>query len=102
MSMSPYAPHADGSPSPTNIGAAGAEGDSSSSDKEIEGDESRSDLEETVSGSFDMKETIRAYVDNVSTDRKKFNMLWYFQNEFMHTYDYNHVISIGNIEFSLP
>jgi hypothetical protein len=75
MSMSPYAPHADGSPSPTNIGAAGAEGDSSSSDKEIEGDESRSDLEETVSGSFDMKDTIRAYVDNVSTDRKKFSIL---------------------------
>ena len=70
MSMSPYAPHADGSPSPTNIGAAGAEGDSCSSDKEVEGGESRSDIEETVSGSFDMKETIRAYVDNVSTTAK--------------------------------
>ena len=64
--MSPYAPHADGSPSPTNIGAAEAAGDSSS-DKEVQGSENRSDMEETVSGSFDMKETIRAYVDNVST-----------------------------------
>lgn len=70
MSMSPYAPHADSSPSPTNIGAAGAEGDSCSSDKEVEGGESRSDIEKTVSGSFDMKETIRAYVDNVSTTAK--------------------------------
>ena len=66
MSMSPYAPHADGSPSPTNIGAAEAAEDSSS-DKEVQGSENRSDMEETVSGSFDMKETIRAYVDNVST-----------------------------------
>ena len=66
MSMSPYAPHADGSPSPTNVGAAEAAGDSNS-DKEAQGSENRSDMEETVSGSFDMKETIRAYVDNVST-----------------------------------
>ena len=68
MSMSPYAPHADGSPSPTNIGAAEAEqeGDSGS-DKEVQGSESRSDMEVTVSESFDMRETIRAYVDNVST-----------------------------------
>ena len=67
MSMSPYAPHADGSPSPTNIGAAEAEreGDSGS-DKEVQGSESRSDMEVTVSESFDMRETIRAYVDNVS------------------------------------
>ena len=65
MSMSPYAPHADSSPSPTNIGAAEVE--DSSSDKEVERSESKSDMEETISESFDMKETIRAYVDNVST-----------------------------------
>lgn len=69
MSMSPYAPHADGSPSPTNIGTAEVE--DSNSDKEMQITESRSDMEETISGSFDMKETIRAYVDNVSVKLKK-------------------------------
>ena len=63
QSLSPYAPHADGSPSPTNIDAE----EDSSSDKDVERTECQSDMEETVSGSFDMKETIRAYVDNVST-----------------------------------
>ena len=73
ISLSPYAPQADlseGSRSSVGDGidreeSCCSEGDTRATDK------NRSDLEEVVSGLYDMKETIRTYVDNVSNSTVK-------------------------------
>ena len=73
ISLSPYAPQADlseGSHSSVGDGVDKEESCCSEVDPRAT-DKNRSDLEETVSGSYDMKETIRTYVDNVSNNAVK-------------------------------
>lgn len=65
--MSPYAPQADlnEASSLSNVHDSREECSSSEAGDLTKTTETKSDLEETISGSFDMKETIRSYVDNV-------------------------------------
>ena len=64
ISLSPYAPQADLSEgSQSNVKEERPSSDTAI--QRTERTEDKSDLEETISASFDMKETIRAYVDNV-------------------------------------
>ena len=68
ISMSPYAPQADLSESShSSVGDSGNREESCISEVDSQRtDKNKSDLEEVVSGSYDIKETIQTYVDNVS------------------------------------
>lgn len=73
ISLSPYAPQADLSEgSYSSIGdAVDSEESCCSGGDPRPTDKNRSDLEDVVSGTYDMKETIRTYVDDVSNNAVK-------------------------------